>query len=153
MKKSRVLLFLFFVLTAGSMTLAAQSNDIIDGLLAEEQASYGKAVYLALTAAGLIPEEATPEEAIAVLEEKGWRVEIRGVEDPIRLGEFSFIIMKTFNIKGGLMYRIISCPRYACRELTYLKLIPGSPSPYRTLSGEEAVRILGNVLEWKEERS
>ncbi len=152
MKKSRALLFLFFVLIAGSMTLAAQSNEIIDDLLAEEEASFGKSVYLALVAADLIPEEATPEEAVAVLEEYGWKVKIWESEEPIRLGEYSFIIMKAFHMQGGLMYSIIPCPRYACRELSYLKLIPGSSSPYRTLSGEEAVRILGYVLEWKEER-
>jgi len=153
MKKSCLVLSLLFISLVVNMGLAAQSNDIIDGLLAEEQASYGKAAYLALTASGLITEEQTPEQALEVLKEQGWKLDILSAAEPIKLGEYSFILMKVFHIQGGVMYSIMPGPRYAGRELSYLGMIHGSPSPYRTISGEEAVRILGNILEWQEEGS
>ena len=153
MKKSCFVLSLLFISLAVNMNLAAQSNDIIDALLAEEQASYGKAAYLALTASGLITEEQSPEQALEVLKEQGWKLDVLEAAEPIKLGEYSFILMKVFHIQGGVMYSVIPGPRYAGRELSYLGMIPGSSSPYRTISGEEAVRILGNILEWQEEGS
>jgi hypothetical protein len=153
MKKSGFILFILFISLAVNMNLEAQSNDIIDALLAEEQASYGKAAYLALTASGLITEEQSPEQALEVLKEQGWKLDILGAGEPIKLGEYSFILMKAFHIQGGVMYSILPGPRYAGRELSYLGMILGSPSPYRTISGEEAIRILGNILEWQEEGS
>ncbi len=152
MGKWRLLFLLFFILISAVMILSAQSNLIIDDLLGEEKATFGKTAYLALAAAGIIPEEATLEDAIYVLEKQEWRIDLKEPEDPITLGEFSFLLMKAFNIQGGLMYSIIPGPRYACRELAYLKIIPGNTSPYRAPSGEEVVRILGRLLEWKEER-
>ncbi len=152
MKMYRALLFLFFILIAGNMTLAGQSNVLIDNLLVEEKATFGKTAYLALAAAGIIPEEATLEDAIYVLEKQEWGIDLKEPDNPITLGEFSFLLMKAFNIQGGLMYSIIPGARYACRELAYLKVIPGNTSTYRTPSGEEVVRILGRLLEWKEER-
>ncbi len=153
MKKSCFALSLLFISLVVNMGLAAQSNDIIDALLAEEQASYGKAVYLALTASGLITEEHSPEQALEVLKEQGWKLDILEAGEPIKLGDYSFILMKAFHIQGGLMYSIMPGPRYAGRELSYLGMIPDGPSPYRTISGEEAVRILGNMLEGQEEGS
>jgi hypothetical protein len=58
--------------------------------------------------------------------------------------------MQAFEIKGGVMYRIFPGPRYAGRELSYLGLIRGNGSPTRTFDGDEAIGILGRLLEWKE---
>jgi hypothetical protein len=62
------------------------------------------------------------------------------------LGEYAYILMKAFHMQGGIMYSIFPGPRYASRELAFLEMIPGSASSGRTLSGEEVIRILGNVL-------
>jgi hypothetical protein len=80
MKKSYFILSLLFLCLAVNMNLAAQSNDIIDALLAEEQTSYGKAAYLALAASGLITEEQSPEQALEVLKEQGWKLDILGAQ-------------------------------------------------------------------------
>jgi len=153
MKKNRVVLFVSFLLVLGAWPLFAQSNALIDELLAEKTASFGKAAYLALAAAQLVPEDASIEQTLAVLQEKGWKIRPRGAEEPIKLGEYSLLLMKGFNLQGGLMYRLAHGPRYAARELAYLKLLPGKPDPTRSLSGEEAVRILSSLLNWKEGKS
>ena len=60
--------------------------------------------------------------------------------------------MKAFEIPGGLLYALFPGPRYACNELAYLGFIKGNNSPYRTLSGEEMLRMMGYALGWKEAR-
>ena len=135
------------------LSLMAQSDTVLDEFLEEDEASYGKAVYLTLAAADLVADDASMEEAVSVLEQQGWGVPVKGVEEPIRMGEFSLLIMKALNIPGGLMYSLVPSSRYASRELVYLKLVDGKNNPGRIPSGEEVVRVLGRALEWKEERS
>ena len=148
-----LLLSLFFTLISGSITLTAQSNQFVDELLAEERATFGRTVYLTLLAVNLVTEDTSIEESLTVLQKRGWGIKLRASESPINLGEYSLLLMKAFNIPGGLFYHIFTGPRYACRELAYLGFIKGNSSPFRDVSGEEVLQMLGYVLEWREERS
>jgi len=140
-------LLLVFSLAA----VSAQSNQVIDQVLAEQWATYGKAVYLVLVASGAIPEEASLQAAVEALEEAGGRMPIRDPDAPITLGAFSFLVMQSLGIPGGLFYTLFPGPRYAARELKYLGFYTGRFASGRYLTGEEALRILGNALAWKEE--
>lgn len=133
--------------------LSGQSNELIDQLLEQEEASYGHSVYMVLTAIGELPEEASPERATEVLREKGWDLSARDADEAVSLGEYSHLIMRALNIPGGIMYGLFPGPRYAARELKYLNFISGRSSPGRSLSGTDALYILGRVLEGKEARS
>jgi len=150
--RTKFLLILAILIFAISVSGYAQSNELIDELLAEKQAAFGKIAYMGLAAAGLIPAEATIEESLAFLQTKDWNITDKGANDAVNIGEYSYLLMKAFNIPGGIMYSISPGGRYACRELTYLGFIKGNNSPYRTLSGEEVLRILSNMLNWLEER-
>ncbi len=108
-------------------------------------------MYLVLSAAGIIPEEASIQDAIDNLANTGWRVRIKDEDKIISLGVLSYVIMKSFSIPGGLFYSIFPGPRYASRELKYLGFYTGRYTTGRALSGEEVVRIVGNALAWKEE--
>jgi hypothetical protein len=55
--------------------------------------------------------------------------------------------MKAFDLHGGAMYRISSSPRYAYRELLYLRIIQGASDPSQKVSGERLMRILGRALD------
>ena len=143
MKMSWVLLGLLVSVTTH---VSAQSNQLLDRLLAEPQATFGDVVYLTLAAAKLVPDTATPEEAIQSLQQQGWKVKLYSSEAPISLGDYSFLLMKAFKLSGGIFYSLFPGPRYACRELGFLKVIPSDARPLRNVSGEEVVRILGNVL-------
>lgn len=149
MVKTYTFIFLFFI---GGLLAFGQSNTVIDVLLEEEQATWGTTAYLVLSAAQLLPENASASEAVDNLTEKGWYKETGTPEEQIKLGEFSHMLMKAFDVKGGIMYRLIPGPRYASRELYFKKIIRSHSSPYRTLSGEEAVDILRMLIEWKEVR-
>lgn len=145
---------------AGSLMLflflgqsAAQSNETLDSFLEQEKASFGHSAYMILTAAGILDEETSVDEALAALAGSEVEGPSRTAEEAITLGEYSYLLMQALEIRGGLMYRIFPGPRYAARELKYLDLIPGDAGPGRSLSGTEAVQILGRALEWKEARS
>jgi hypothetical protein len=146
-----LILAVALLMTAGS--LWGQSNEILDVLFEEPATSLGQAAYLILTASGRMPDDSSPADAAAALADQGWTVAERSADEPLTLGEYSYLLMQAFELKGGVMYRIFPGPRYAGRELAYLQLIKGDTSPYRTFSGEEAIGILGRLMEWKEEQS
>jgi len=150
-KTLTILLVVALLAVAGNIW--GQSNELLDILLEEPTTSLEQAAYLVLTASGRIPDDSSPADAAASLGGQGWTVPERTADEPLTLGEYSYLLMQAFELKGGVMYRIIPGPRYAGRELAYLELIKGDTSPYRTFSGEEAIGILGRLLEWKEEQS
>lgn len=158
MKKIRIISGFFFLLLGGLLFVApvvGQSNEVIDTILADDVILYKNGSYIVLTAAGEVDESLTPAEAYDALEglKKEWRVSLPGKDVPMSLGDFSYLVMRAFSINGGLFYRIFPGPRYAAREMKFLGFIQDGPSPYRKISGEEAVGILGRTLEWMEEQS
>ena len=66
--------------------------------------------------------------------------------DPITMAELSYLIMKSFNIKGGMMYSIFPGPRYAYRTMLSRSFLLGACDPSLTVSGERFLIILGRVL-------
>lgn len=135
---------------AAVLPLGAQSNQVLDQLLEREELPFGEAAYLVLVAIDRLPEEAAPEEAAAALAGQIPAVRERGAGEAIPLGEYAYLLMQAFEVKGGLMYRLFPGPRYAARELAYRKIIRGKAHPNRPVSGTEAVQILRRLLEWKE---
>lgn len=149
--KIKRLYLLGLVLVCFPLILSAQSNTVIDELLEKEKADWGRTTYLVLTAAELMDESTAISEVLTNLEKQQWKLDAQQSEDAITLGEYSYMLMAAFDVPGGLMYKLIPGPRYAARELGYLNFIDNDKSPYRTLSGEEVLRILGRLMEWKEE--
>lgn len=144
------IIFLSLVLVCLPLIVSAQSNAVIDELLEKETANWGNAAYLVLSAAELIDENTEISKVLSILEKQQWNLKLHEEKQSITLGEYSYLLMKAFNVPGGLMYMLIPGPRYAARELSYLNFIDDDTSPYRTLSGEEVLRIMGRLLEWKE---
>ena len=133
-----------------SMSIYSQSNAHIDELLDQEQATVALTSYIVLSSGGIISEDASPESAAETVLQRQWMRSDKGPDDLISLGEFCFIVMKTYELKGGVMYRIFPGPRYAARELVYRKFVYGNTSPYRRISGNEALHILRSVLDTRE---
>jgi hypothetical protein len=131
-------------------SLVAQSNQTIDRLLDEKPATFGDAAYLILSAAGVVPEGSSSEEATAAVAQRKLLGKTPPPTAPATLGQVCFLIMETQGIKGGLLYSLFPGPRYATREFASLGLLKGYTHPYRVVSGEEVMWILGAVLDWKE---
>lgn len=146
----RNLLVLFFVILGGAPALHAQSNEIIDRILAEELITYGSASYLLLFAAGELEEDATLTSAVAAIDRRGDGLDYRTANVTITLGEFALLTMRVFDIRGGIAYSLLPVPRYAARELTFRGVIQGQTYPRMNLSGERSMRIIGRVLSLQE---
>ena len=143
-------LWMFLLLLVLSMPLFSQSNSLIDDLLDQEQATIALASYIVLSSGGIISEDASPDSAAETVLQRQWMRSDKGSDDFISLGEFCFIVMKTYELQGGVMYRIFPGPRYAARELVYRNFVYGNTSPYRGISGNEALHILRSVLDARE---
>lgn len=148
----RKILLLVGMIVLGTTVGFAQSNALIDQVLSQKKVGYSYAVYLVLSASGVIKDTATPEQAMEALKQQNWGIKVPGESTNISLGQYAYLLMKAFNMEGGLMYRLIPGPRYATREIAYLGFVTENPSPYRSLSGQEAMEILNNLLAWKEEQ-
>ncbi|MDR3020876.1 MAG: hypothetical protein LBU66_08265 [Treponema sp.] len=67
-------------------------------------------------------------------------------DEAITLDKLSFLMMKAFDIKGGLMYSLFPNPRYAYRTMTSRNFLQGITDPAMTISGDEFLLVLGRVL-------
>jgi hypothetical protein len=58
--------------------------------------------------------------------------------------------MRSFQIKGGAMYRAFPGPRYAYRELVFKNIVQMGSDPSWNVSGYRLLQILSRALEYKE---
>jgi hypothetical protein len=108
-----------------------------------------QAAYLVLAAARDNPPQ-NPEAAFGTALEQGWLPKKSESAGPITLGGLSLLVMKALDMKGGLMYRIFPLGRYAYREMTGRGFIEGRSYSTFTVSGEQFLRIVENVLARRE---
>jgi hypothetical protein len=139
-----VLVLLLSGLIAG--TVAAQSADRIDELLGQNPAQSGHVAYLVLAAAGIVPEGASPAEALRTAQDQGLMPAGTAAADPVTFGRYSYLFMESFGVTGGVMYRIIPGPRYAAREVVYQRWTRTRRASGERISGETAMRILSVYL-------
>jgi hypothetical protein len=125
----------------------AQSNEKVDSLLAQVQARTDATCYLVLAAGGKVAESAEPETAYAAAVAGASLASARQASEPIRLDDYCYLVMRTFGLKGGLMYTIFPGPRYAYRELVSLGIVNPGGGPGRTVPGDEVLLILRRAME------
>jgi hypothetical protein len=133
---------------SGAVRLTAAE---LDTVLDSGEITRARAAWFVLAAADTLPggpdaEPARSQAAFDAARERGWLPARLDVDSPARLGEVSLLIMKSFGLKGGLMYRLFPNPRYASRELVHLRIIQGRTDPGGRLSGGQFLHILGNTL-------
>lgn len=127
---------------------AAQSNAVLDEILARPSLRFQDLAYLALTSAG--EEVTSPADAPAALAVKFKEYAKWPADAEVRLGDFCHVMMQVHKLPYGLWYSLFPGPRYALREFVFLGLAKNPVWPSRKLGGEEALRLLGTILEWKE---
>lgn len=146
MKRTIVLLF---ALAAAGLCAFAQSNEFVDSLLESEEVTMGQAAYLVLVASDNLGEDADEARAFELLETFGWAPKGASAGASIRLKDYSYLLMRAFGLKGGLLYAVFPGPRYAYRQLAANLVIQGRSDPDMSLSGSMAVRMLGRVFDVK----
>ncbi|MDR1286951.1 MAG: hypothetical protein LBK08_05010 [Treponema sp.] len=119
----------------------AQSAEELDSILKSREITYAQAARFVLASAS-----AFSGDAFSSALGEGWLPRLANADSPIRLGELSLLIMKSFGLRGGFLYTLFPGPRYANRELVYLGLVRGRTDPGRSVDGENFLRILGRTL-------
>ncbi|MDR1587159.1 MAG: hypothetical protein LBS57_06875 [Treponema sp.] len=132
----------FLLLSAAAY---GQSAADMESILNAGEITVSQAAYVALAAALESPPE-NPAAAFDLAREKGWLPAKAERGSALTLGGLSLLVMKSFNLKGGLLYRIFPGGRYAYREMTSRGFIEGRSWPNLKVSGEQFLRILGKVL-------
>jgi outer membrane protein OmpA-like peptidoglycan-associated protein len=130
---------LFFMMITSGGTLHAQIAAEMDALLESPAITFTQASRFVLAAADREPA------AFTLARENGWLPKKAEPDSSVRLGELCFLVMNAFNMEGSFLYALFPGPRYAFRELDYLRLIPGRRDPSRRVSGEELLRMLDLV--------
>jgi hypothetical protein len=131
----------FTLCMAVSGFLSAQTADELDAMLNAREITYTQAARFILTAAN-VPAGGAFEAA----QENRWLPAGAEAESSISLGEVSLLIMRSFRLKGGILYSLFPNPRYACRELVHLRIIQGRTDPGSRVDGRTFLQILGRVL-------
>ncbi|MBI9097191.1 MAG: hypothetical protein JEY91_01875 [Spirochaetaceae bacterium] len=148
------ILIMSLLLLTPLMSLFSQSNEELDRFLNQPTADLASAVWLVYLSSGTLPYEATPEEAMDYLMESDNRSRFAGKsgDTPITYREFALIAMDEHDLPGGLMYRIFRSPRYAAKEMTYRRWMPGKPKGGTELTPWDVTTSLSQILSWKEEQ-
>ena len=125
--------------------LPAQTAAELEAVLQTPALSCAQAAWFVLSASAENDAPAAAEAAFTQAASQGWLKNAQA-DDPITLGKLSFLIMRAFDLKGGMMYALFPSPRYAYRSMISRSFIQGSSDPAMTLSGDRFLLILGKVL-------
>jgi hypothetical protein len=136
---------LFGICYFAAAPLQAQTAAELEALLQTQSVSREQAARFVLAAAELT-DAPDAGRAFAYAVERAWLPKNAPPEKPITLAELSFLIMRAFDMKGGVMYAILPGPRYAYRSMLIRSLIQEPADPAMTLNGGRFLLILGNVL-------
>ena len=122
----------------------AQSADVVTDILKSDEATYGQVCYLSAIHQGIISEDASYEDAVNALLNRGQIPENVGAYDSVFMANLAFIYVQIWpNIKGGLMFSLTNgSPRYAFKKLKSDGVIPENTDPKAVVSGTEALNIL-----------
>jgi len=151
--KSTTLGLLLLLLTATSPVQSIEAEEAekmppaleLEAVINADVINYAQAAYFVL-ASSEDNSEITAQTAFRFALDKGWLPKKAAADDPAKLGALSFLLMKSFNMRGGFLYAVFPGPRYAYREMVGLNIIQGTADPSMTISGERFLLILGNVL-------
>ena len=145
--KKYLLLFTFCLALA--FQAFAQTAGEMDAILASQGVSYDQAARFVLQAADVA--NLSSSEAFSFTQEQKWLPASASSGEQARLDSLSLLIMRAFEMKGGLLYSVTKSPHYAYRELMYKGIIVGRVDPHMAVSGEELLFILGRVLSGTED--
>ena len=151
-KKRRLLLFIILlpILTHAPHLLNAQTAVEMDTMLTLDTVSAAKAARFVLESADLLPAGLSGADAekaaYDMASSNGWVNVASG--DAVTLKDTAFLVMKAFDLKGGVMYSLFKNPRYAYREMIYHKLILGRSDQSMKVSGTRLLHIIDRTLSY-----
>lgn len=144
---------IIFIILSFPIFLTAQSNETLDTFLNQEKADLATTALLIYQASGALGNEATGEDAMDRLTGSTIGKSYMGKQGglPVEYRQYAHIVMDELDLPGGVMYSITKLPRYAARELTSRRWMPGEPMSGTELTPWEVLTSLSTILTWKEE--
>ena len=125
-----------------SLSVYAQSADVITEMLDTEQATFGQVCYLAAVQKEFINENDSYETAVQALYDNGMIPNLEDFEAPIPLVDIAYIYSRLWPVEGGLMYRLTKgSPRYAFKQFQADGILSSRQSPSDFVSGAKALSI------------
>ena len=143
------LLFLPITVLLSFASVYAQTAADIEDLLSAETISCEQAAWFVLGAVLETP-PASSSAAFSIAQEQGWLPANVENSSSVTMSRLSFLLMKSFDLTGGFMYRITGNQRYAFREIKARGLFGRYAYPNFTVSGEQFLQILEDVSAEKE---
>ena len=136
-----VIILLFFI----PVFLFPQTAAQMEELLGTPVLRYEQAVRFVLRAADLTG-EVSAEEAFRQAKENKFLPRQAETGTIASLEGVSLLIMRSFDIKGGLFYTIFKNPHYAYKELMYKGIIQDRSDPAMAVSGEHLIFLVNRIL-------
>jgi hypothetical protein len=147
--KKTVLLFLLIPLSA---QVFAQTAAGLEALLNEQALTWSATTAFVLEASGALDTAAiSKEDAFLFATEREWLPKNAAPDDAARLNGVALLLMRSFDLKGGIFYSLFKSQHHAYRELVYKGLIRGDADPEMTVSGGQLLLIVSRILSVKEE--
>jgi len=122
---------------------SAQSSSVMDAVVGESAIRAPEAAYLVYVASGKLTEEASTENAFALLQQ-----EIPVPADrPLKASEYAFLLARSFPLPRGVLSTLFPGPRYSWRDLVSQGLFSTQADPDEPVTGVDALRILAAVMD------
>jgi outer membrane protein OmpA-like peptidoglycan-associated protein len=137
-----ILAFLLFFAALPLLPAQTIARDM-DAVLESPAVTWAEAARFTLPAAGIAVTDA--DAAFQLAAERGWLPKNVRPEGTANFAGLSFLIMKAFNLRGGLLYSLFPGPRYAYRELTYKGILQGQQDPSWKVSGFYLINLIGRL--------
>jgi len=138
---------LFVIVCTPLFTYSAAEE--IEMLLAAESVTYAQAARFVLEAADARI-TSNPEEAFFYAVQHNLLPGNVSSADPARLDKISFLLMRSFEVKGGIFFSMFKSPHYAYRELVYNSVIQGRHDPSMLVSGEKLIFYVNRLYSMQE---
>lgn len=142
MKKIVLILISVFFFLGLAQSAFSQSAEKISEILEIDEISKGQAAYFICVYGNFTGETVSDNEAFDILTEKKLFDENENISEKTSLSKACFIIAKSLNMKGGLLYSIFGSPRYALREFKADGIVPQNSDPNQKVSGSEFIALL-----------
>jgi hypothetical protein len=137
------------MLLFSAMAARGQNAAEMESLLDAGEITCAQAAYFVFAAAFYNPPQ-NPQAAFDMALEEGYLPPNSESSNSITMAGLSLLLMKAFDIEGGLMYRLEARSRYAYREMISRGFIEGRSYSTFAVSGEQLLRIVENILAKRE---
>jgi len=149
MRNLPLVLLILVATTAWGDPSDSADQRTIDEILAQPAIDFPHAAWLIGRAAGTFDDTIDPGSASKKAIALGWGA-ASPPGTPVSVATYSQILVKALGFPTGWVYNLFPGPRYAFRELTFRRIVPGALDSASLVTGEAAFRYLQAAQDWQE---